>query len=225
MAATPVLTDAFLDFFRELTANNTSEWFNANKARYQEVVKKPSELLALAIQDRLRAINPELPLLKASELIFRINRDIRFSKDKSPYKDHVGIVWCVGGKKSELPGWYLHLAPDSAFVAGGLWAPSPAFVKAVRQEIQYNLDEFQALLNAPAFAKAFGTLEGESNKKVPVEFQEDLARQPLLALKQFLMSHKLSNKELTSPKLADKVVESYSAALPMLQFLTRAVKS
>ena len=225
MATTPLLTDAFLEFFRELTVNNTNEWFNANKERYLEVVKKPSELLALAIQDKLRTINPDLPLLKASELTFRIYRDVRFSKNKSPYKDHVGMVWCEGGKKSELPAWYLHLAPDSAFVAGGLWAPSPAFIKAVRQEIQYNHDEFQALLDTPAFVKTFGTLEGESNKKVPVEFQEDLARQPLLALKQFLMSHKLSNKELTSPKLIDKVVESYSVALPMLRFLTRAVKS
>jgi uncharacterized protein (TIGR02453 family) len=220
----PHFNQDFVDFFNELRVNNNAEWFKANKDRFDNSVKKPLDALALDLQTELRKVNPDLPLAKASELVFRIYRDVRFSKNKLPYKDNLGMVFSEGGKKSGLPALYIHLSPgNQSFLAGGLWEPTPAQILAVRREISYNMKEFADIISDKAFVSRFGTVQGEANKKIPAEFQEDFKTQPLIANKQFLFNYNFPEKLLTSDKLIPETVAVYKDALPFVKFLQRGI--
>lgn len=212
---------ATLEFIADMQQNNTREWFAENKNRYEasrvDFVQFLEGMLTGA-----GAFEPLALGQQAKDLIFRIYRDVRFSKNKDPYKDHYGAYLAEGGRKSILPGYYLHLSPhNKSFLACGLWMPPAGFLKAVRQEIDYNLTEFQELIGAPAFKKFFKEVEGEKLKTNPKGYEKENPALPYLRHKSWMVSHPLPDALLTTDKALEVVLQAMQVAMPFKEFLMR----
>jgi uncharacterized protein (TIGR02453 family) len=212
---------ATLDFIADLVQNNSREWFATHKTRYDasriDFLNFLESLLVGAA-----AFEPLALGQQAKDLVFRIYRDVRFSKNKNPYKDHYGAYLAEGGRKSVLPGYYLHLSPgNKSFIACGLWMPPAELLKAVRQEIDYNLAEFEQLLAAPEFKNFFNGIEGEKLKTNPKGYEKDNPALPYLRHKSWMVSHPLSDTLLTSDKALAVVLQAMQLALPFKTFLMR----
>lgn len=217
-------TDDFVQFFKELAANNNRDWFHANKKRYENSVKKPFENFISDIIAKVREQEPDLKL-EPKEAIFRINRDIRFSKDKTPYKLNTSAIVAKGGRKGmHSPGMYIELNPEEVRVYGGIYMPDKDLLYSVREQITKNLTAFDKAINDKDFKKVYGTIQGEKNKIIPKEFKEAGEKQPLIYNKAFYYYTKLPVKSITSPKFADEVISAYGAAKPVREFLRKAVK-
>lgn len=217
-------TPEFESFFGELKANNNKAWFDANKKRYEAHVKAPFERFVNDLILRFREQHPSCTLT-AKDAIFRIYKDVRFAADKTPYKEHASaIVNERGGRKDYVsPGLYIEVGHSHLRLYGGIYQPDNDQLKAIRQEIAYNLEEFAALLGDGSFAQRFGTIRGEQNKRLPAELADVAAAQPLVANKQFYYFEALDPALITSPKLVDALFASYAAAAGMRQFLLRAI--
>jgi uncharacterized protein (TIGR02453 family) len=218
------LTAAYFKFFDELAKNNNKEWFDNNKKRYEQDVKLPFRELVQAVIDKLAKDFPDINR-DAAKSIFRINRDIRFSKDKSPYKVHLGALLCKKGTKDkEDPGYYLHIGADDMMIGGGAYFVPKEALKNLRQEIYYNNKAFEKLLNDKAFKDTFGTITGEKNKIIEPDYKAFSAEQPLIMNKQFWFNRKLTRKEATTEGF-DKVLYNYfKAGKKMNEFLSEAMK-
>jgi len=162
----------------------------------------------------------------AKDCLFRINRDVRFSKDKSPYKTNFGASIKQGGKKSNFAGYYFHCEPGSSFVGGGLWMPDNTTLKKVRQEIDYSWNEFQAIINEPNFKAIYGDVYkgGEISLATnPKGYEKDNPAIEYLKLKSFIAEAKLSDEELTQATLHKKTVAAFEALQPFVAFINRAL--
>lgn len=216
-------TDDFVNFFKELAANNDRDWFHANKKRYEESVKKPFEAFIGDIIAKVKETEPDLEL-EPKQAIFRIHRDIRFSKDKTPYKLNTSAIVAKGGRKGmHSPGMYLELNPEEVRVYGGMYMPDKDLLYSVREQISNNMAAFDKAINDKTFKKVYGEIQGDKNKVIPKEFKEAAEKQPLLYNKAFYYYTKLPVKLITSPKLADEVMSAYAAAKPVREFLRKAV--
>ncbi|MFN8288322.1 MAG: DUF2461 domain-containing protein [Chitinophagales bacterium] len=216
-------TPAFFKFFDELKKNNNKEWFDKNKGRYEKDVKEPFKKL---VENVSRKLVKDIPTMNtdASKAIFRINRDVRFSKDKSPYKVNVAAVLSPGGRKDEVyPGFYIHLGADEIMIGGGKYFCTKEDIAKIRQEIYYNNKQFSKLLNDKAFKEKWKTLQGDKSKILPPEYKEFLKEQPLIANKQFWYYANLSRKDVTGDKLDDLILSHFRAALKMNSFLLETI--
>lgn len=216
-------TQDFIDFFDDLKKNNNRDWFNANKKRYEQSVKLPFENF---IQDMIFKIqeDDENLIITPKEAIFRIYRDIRFSKDKTPYKTHASAVIVNGGRKNYTdPGVYIEISSDKLNFYSGIYQMSKEQVYKVREFIASNLKEFDKLINDKTFKKYFGKIEGEKNKRLPIEFKQVLQEQPLIANKQFYYFSEINVKKVLSKNLTDYLMEYYYAAKPINSFLYEAL--
>lgn len=214
----------FLNFFSDLKNNNNREWFAENKERYENRVKKPFEDF---IQDMIYRIHEddESIMVTPKECIFRIYRDIRFSKDKTPYKTHVSAVIGHGGRKNYTdPGIYLELSSEHLRFYSGIYQLSKDQLKNVRDYISSNLDEINKLLNDRNFKKYFKTIRGEQNKIIPKEYRETFDKQNLIANKQFYYFTELSPDKILDKNLSSKLMKFYYTAKPMNSFLKEALK-
>ena len=146
---------AFFKFFDQLGKNNNKEWFDVNRSTYEKEVKEPFKKFVTLILTELAKDQPDI-LKDASKSIFRINRDIRFSKDKSLYKDHVGAVFSRSGTKDTRPGYYLHLGAKEIFIGGGVYQVEKEQLEKIRQEIYYNNDAFKKIINEKNFKTYYG---------------------------------------------------------------------
>lgn len=217
---------ATLDFIRDLKNNNNKDWFDAHRKQY-EAAKKDHLAVTDTLLRRIEEFEPAMQGLQAKDCVFRIFRDVRFAKDKSPYKDHFGAAMAPGGRKSPRGVYYLHVQPGSSFIAGGVYMPEAAHLKAIRQEIDYNLKEFEKLLDAPAFTKAYpGGLEAGEHmlSRPPKDYAKDNPAIEYLKRKSFIVSAPLTDKELTSPDMADRLMELCRALHPLNSFLDRALE-
>lgn len=206
------------DFLKDLSANNSREWFQENKKRYQAAKKDfeafISEVLAAFGQ------HEELTGLKPKDVCFRIFRDIRFSPDKTPYKVNMSAAIAKGGRKSAYHPFYIHIEPGGrSFIGGGSWAPSGEQLAKMRQEIDYNADELKKILSDPTFQKTYGALQGETLKTSPRDYPADHPEIDLLRHKQFVVSTEIDKKMLSSDKLVDYLLERYLIMQPFLRFL------
>ena len=213
-----------INFLKKLKKNNNKAWFEANRNVYTEAKQELENFLEGLISvygktdDSIASLTPK-------ECMFRINRDVRFSKDKSPYKLNFGASINSGGKKSSLAGYYLHIEPGKSFVGGGLWMPEPAELSKIRQEIDYNLKEFTSLLKSPSFKKQFGTLytgEDISLVRVPKGYEADNPAATYLKLKSFIATRSLTDEEITSASLQKICTSAFTALKPLLEFINRA---
>jgi uncharacterized protein (TIGR02453 family) len=217
------MTDIVLSFLKELDQNNNREWFHANKGWYDEA-KLEMEKLANTIIPEVARFDPALKFITAKECMFRIFRDVRFSKDKRPYKTNFGAWITAAGRKSCGPGYYIHLQPGESFLAAGVYMPEPDKLKKIRQEIYYNIDEFKTILAGKELKKyTKGIDEMDKLKRAPKEFPLDFPDIEILKNKHFTVSCHLSDKQLTEagfPTFAQKVFE---AMHPVNIFLGRAM--
>lgn len=216
-----------LRFLSQLKKNNNKPWFDAHRAQYEAARIDFTNFIQLVI-DVLQKSDPTITGLSARDCQFRINRDIRFSKDKRPYKENFGAFICRGGRKSHFAGYYFHCAPGSSFIGGGLWMPEPAQLKKVRQEIDYNWEEFQAILKEKNFKKIFGTLYkgGDvSLATVPKGYEKDNPAIEYLKLKSLIAEAPVSNEDLTRGSLHKKTVQAFQTLQPLLLFINRSLEN
>ena len=215
----------FLTFLKDLSANNNRDWFQANKKRYEESVKEPFTAFVGEMIVRMKKDDPQITL-QPKDSIFRINRDIRFSADKTPYKTHMSALISRGGKKDKtLPGMYLHLGPDSAQLFSGVHGPEKDQLYRIRESISGNLGQFEKLINEKDFKKKFGTILGDKNKRIPKEFQMAFEKQPLIANKDFYYVVKFPAKIALDPKLPAILMDHYLSSKPLSQFLYKAASN
>ncbi|MBK0402443.1 DUF2461 domain-containing protein [Adhaeribacter sp. BT258] len=215
------LTQATLDFIKDLQQNNQRDWFQENKARYEAAKDDFLEFVQHLIEGASQ-FEPALQDQQAKDTMFRIYRDVRFSNDKRPYKDHLCAYMAEGGRKTINPGYYLHINPNNqSFLACGLWMPPAPELKAVRQEIDYNLEEFKNIIEAPDFKKKFGKIQGEKLKTNPKGYDAENPAIDLLRHKSWNASYQIPDELLLSDQLYDTLLGLMKTVKPMLDFLIR----
>lgn len=214
------LSKSNLEFLKALKQNNNRDWFTNNKDVYE---KQHAEtiLFADAVLNEMRK-HDNIETLSGKKSLMRIYRDVRFSKDKSPYKTNWGIGF-TRATKLLRGGYYIHLAPGESFVGGGFWAPESADLNRMRKEIANNTEEFRQILNLKTFKNTFGELQGEKLKTVPKGFEKDHPALDLLQFKQYLISRKFTDKEVTAPDFYKKVNETFKTMRPFFDFMSTAL--
>lgn len=218
-----MLQQKSLDFLAELGTHNDREWFEANRKWY-EATKKDIEQLVNKLLASMVAIDGSLQGLEAKSVMFRIFKDVRFSKDKSPYKTNLGAWMAGGGKNSLQAGFYLHIEPNGkSFLAGGSYMPPANVLKAIREAIDYDHEGLRDILSKPSFAKVFGQLEGETVRTAPKGYDKTHPAIDLLRHKSLVVSHKIDDKELISPNFVQKALSVYQELAPLNVFLNRAI--
>lgn len=219
-----LISPSTLRFLADLKANNNREWFTANKGRYTAA---HAEFLAFtdALIAGIARFDPGIAHYTAKDCVFRIYRDVRFSKDKSPYKTHFGTHVTAAPKKSEIhtrAGYYLHLEPGGTFLAGGAYLPESKWLKAIRQEIAYCTEEFTGILNDQDFKKYFGGIEGEKLARPPKDYTADHPAIEWLKHKSFLASHACTDEQVLSDGFLRHSTDVFRALHPFDQFLNRS---
>jgi uncharacterized protein (TIGR02453 family) len=215
--------DLITGFLRKLKTNNQREWFQSNKPDYEKA-RKQFEALLNSLIPEIRKFDPSIGTLTAKECVFRINRDIRFSADKSPYKTNMGAYISQGGRKGEMAGYYIHIDPDQSFAAGGLYMPQPVVLKKVRDEVYFNAGEFKSIIHKPSFVNVFGELDGDKLTRPPKGYPADFPDIELLKYKSFTVSHMLDEKTLMSDGLVKDVAAIFLEMHPLIRFLNNAIK-
>lgn len=216
-------TPDYLEFFKELAANNHKEWFDVNRKRYESVVRDPFKNFISELISVLSKSDPDLNI-EAKDAIFRINRDIRFSKDKTPYKLNNSALITTGGRKNKNhPGIYLEFGPEKMAFYGGIYMPSSKEVQKVREYIVENQAQMHSVLNASGFKDTFGEVHGEKNKRIPKEFMEIAEHQPLLYNKQWYYYAHLPSEKILSKDLLKTILDLKEKAEPMKKFLSNAI--
>lgn len=209
----------FNRFFKELAAHNNKEWFDGQRKRYEGSVKEPFATFVGELIQRVGALDKRVRITP-QEAIFRINRDVRFSKDKAPYKLACSAIISAAGRKDHgVPGMYLELGPEKVAIYGGSYMPEKEALMAIRERIAAKPARFRALYTDEAFKSRFGTILGERNKVLPPELRKAAEGEPLLYNKQFYWCAELPPSRVTSPDLADVVMAHYTAMRPLNEFL------
>jgi uncharacterized protein (TIGR02453 family) len=211
-------------FLRELKAHNTKEWFDENRDRYQTAKANVLTLIDRLIEE-IAGFDPDIRGLEAKQCLFRINRDIRFSKNKAPYKTNFGASIAKGGRRSPFAGYYLHLQPGEIFIGGGIYMPPSPTLKAIRAHIDHNAPDLRKMLADPDFQKVYGEIQGESLKTAPKGYEQDHPAIDLLRLKSFVVTRNYSDDAALSEVFYLQVVEDFEVMKPMLDFLNEAVEN
>ncbi len=216
-----------IEFYRELRINNNKEWFDRNRDRYEEV-KKDSQRLVNELLLNMSRFDPALEYLQAKDCIFRINRDIRFSKDKTPYKTHLGIFITPFGKKSGYAGYYVHLdEKEGSFAGGGIYMPDGDILKKIRNEISAFYEDLEEIVNSDSFKKTFGGLDIDNKimlVRPPKGYNMDDPAIEFLKLRSFTATKDLPAEILTDPAGINKLVDIFKTIKPFNSFLNRALE-
>ncbi|RYY96482.1 MAG: DUF2461 domain-containing protein [Chitinophagaceae bacterium] len=216
-----------LRFLTSLKKNNEKAWFDAHRTAYEAARIDFSNFLQLLI-DALGKHDLSVAGLTARDCLFRINRDIRFSNDKTPYKSNFGASIKRGGRKSPFAGYYFHLEPGgNSFVGGGLWLPDAPKLKGMRQEIDYNWEEFRGILQHKPFKKTFTDLYQGNDQRLstmPKGYDKDNPAAGYLKLKSFIAETRIADEDLTKATLHKKTLEAFLALKPLLDFINRGIE-
>jgi uncharacterized protein (TIGR02453 family) len=216
-------TEDFIKFFEELEKNNHKEWFDENRNRYEREIKEPFKSFVGELILTLQKFDPAI-MIKPKDSIFRINRDIRFSKNKQPYKNNVAAFISRISKKEEFPGYYVHFDAEGIWLGGGLYDLSTENIYKVRQEILYNEGILKEALNAKGFKKEFGALQGKKNKILKAPFKEYGEEIPILYQKQFYFMKQYPASKITSEELVEFCADKFEKAYPVNKFLRLAIE-
>ena len=216
-----------ISFLKELKKNNNKPWFDNHKAKYLSA-KLDFENFVQEIITTISSFDDDIKELQVKNCTFRINRDIRFSKDKTPYKTNMGASFNRGGKKSIFAGYYFHLEPGGkSFVGGGLWMPEAIALKKLRQEIDYCFPEFKKIITSPSFIKQYHGLEmndGQMLVNVPKGYDKKNPAASFLKLKSFVATKNISDTLLTSHGLAKETEQAFKALMPLVKFMNRSME-
>lgn len=222
-----MLSKETLFFLEDLKANNNRDWFLANKKRYESYKKEYHQLIA----DLLEVMKPQdasLEMLEIKNCTFRINRDIRFSKDKSPYKTHMGIWLRSGSLNSEAPGYYVHIEKDASFVGGGLYCPMPDQIQKIRKEINFFYEDLEAILKDKSFQTVYGELnrtETSTLKNPPKGYDKENPAIEYLKLKSYTATQKIDTRALSKNDFVTQISQKLIALKPLNDFINRALTS
>ena len=213
-----IMQSSTLQFLINLEKNNNREWFNENKTLYQEAQQDVISFVEKLIEE-MADFDEEMGKLEAKKSVFRIYRDTRFSKDKTPYKTNFGAGLGMG-KGNKISGYYLHIEPGKSFLAGGVYKPEPTILKTIRQEISAFGDEFLEILERDEFRNYFRGLSVEDKlKKVPQGFEKDDKMAEFLKLKHFIVTHPVSDEQLLSENAVKEFTKIFKAMKPLNDFL------
>ena len=222
-----MLSKNTLEFLDDLKANNNRDWFLDNKKRY-EAFKKDYHQLVADFLDAMKPLDSSLEMLEIKNCTFRINRDIRFSKDKSPYKSHLG-VWLSGGMKGQnRSGYYVHIEKGASFIAGGLYCPEADDLKKVRKEIAYFHDDLEEILNEKKFKKEFKDFDRNEKKTLknpPRGYEKEHPAIDLLKLKSFECTHKFDISAVSQKDFVATMCSKLITLKPLNDFINRALTS
>ena len=206
-------------FLKQLAKNNQKEWFDANRKTY-EACKAEFESIVKSVIDKASTFDNAIAELEAKKCLFRINRDVRFRKDKSPYKTNMGASISPGGKKEMGVGYYIHIEPGKSFLAGGSYMPEPAALAKIRQEIDYNTADFKKIVNAKDFKTYFKDLSQEGKlKTAPKGYPKDHPELGYLQHKHFIVVHNLKDSQVTDKNFATYASKVFKNMLPLNLFL------
>lgn len=211
-----------LDFLQLLSQNNNREWFNDNKAAYSECREYFTQVVA-SIIIFLAEHDLELRHIKPQDCLFRTHRNLRFSKDKTPYKSHFAAYISAKGKKNDRAGYYLHLQPNNNLLSGGMWMPETDKLKILRNSIMENLEEFEEIIHASDFTSYFGQLDGRRLKTSPKGFPADFIGMDYLKFKDYTATHTLNTNDLEHPDFPAYVAGILTKLYPLNRFLNYAL--
>lgn len=220
-----MLHSSTIKFLKDLKKNNNKPWFDANRKTYETAKQNFAEFIEAVIKKHAQK-DASISHLTPKDCMFRINRDVRFSKDKSPYKSNFGASINSGGKKSLTAGYYFHLEPGECFVGGGIYMPMPEELKKLRQEIDYNFSDFKKIIGSKKFKSAYGDLDRSAEytlSRVPKGYETDNPAAEYLKLKSYVAMVKFSDADLTSKELVKKTVAAFETLQPLLVFLNKAI--
>lgn len=219
---TKITKDSFY-FLSTLKNNNNRDWFQAHKDAYEQS-KENFETFVAELIEGLSSIDKDYALLEAKKCVFRIYRDIRFSKDKTPYKTHWAAGLSKGGKRVHIPGFYLHVEPGLSYFGGGIWHPDKEKLAAIRQEIDYNLEAFEQLLQQIQKQGFFEPMaDEEALKRAPKGYAEDNQGIQYLKMRNFLLGTPISDELILSAESHEFILKRAKAMMPFLNFLQRAL--
>ena len=222
-----MLQPSTIKFLKDLKKNNNKSWFDKNRKVY-ETAKADFAAFIQAVIDQHSKKDPSIKNLIAKDCMFRINRDIRFSKDKSPYKSNFGASINKGGRKAmNSAGYYFHLEPGNCFAGGGIYMPMPDELKKIRQEIDYNFSDFKKIISAKNFKSVFGDLDKSAEfslSRVPKGYLPDNPAAEYLKLKSYIAMIRIKDTDLTSKNLERKVVEAFKSLHPLIVFINDSLR-
>lgn len=223
-----MLQPATLKFLKALQKNNNKPWFDVHRSDYEAAKSDFAGFVTKLIQEQSKK-DKTIDHLTAKDCMFRINRDVRFAKDKSPYKNNFGASINKGGKKSfGTAGYYFHLQPGQSFIGGGLYVPGPDELRKVRQEIDYNLSDFKKIISSKKFKDIYGDFDRSKEfvlSRIPKGYEPDNPAAEYLKLKSFITFFNIKDSELTSKDLVKKTIQGFAALQPLLDFLNESVEN
>ncbi|HMK25159.1 MAG TPA: DUF2461 domain-containing protein [Chitinophagaceae bacterium] len=221
-----MLQPATIKFLKDLKKNNNKPWFDKNRKRYEEAKADFARFIQAVIGQHSKN-DPSIKDLVAKDCMFRINRDVRFSKDKSPYKTNFGASINKGGKKAwNFAGYYFQVQPGRNFAGGGIWMPEPNELKKVRQEIDYNFTGFKKIIGSKKFKSIYGDLDRSAEfllSRVPKGYEPGNPAADYLKLKSFVAISFFSDTDLGSKDLVKKTVAAFEALQPLIGFINESV--
>lgn len=209
-------------FLKELEANNNREWFAENKPKYQEA-KIEFENFIQGMILKLQNVDPQIGNLQAKDCIFRIFRDVRFSKNKLPYKTNFGAYMSTGGRKSPKAGYYIHIEPNSSFLGGGIYMPESQNLNKIRTEIFENTAVYKEIINDKKFQKVFPEIYGEKLKTAPRGFPKDFEDIDLLRNKHYAVTHVVENSFWKDSKFEENAMDVFRTQKVFNDFLNMAI--
>ncbi len=213
-----------LDFLKDLKKNNNRDWFHTNKKRYESDLKKPFAQLIATLIDVAKEIDPLIEI-EPKNCIFRINRDTRFSKDKTPYKTHVGaIISRYGRKQKEFPGYYVHIEAGRLMLGGGAYFLPTDLLRKVREYIIAQPKTFEKIINDPIFIEKYDNIQGNKNKRLPKEMRAAAELQPLIFNKQFYYMAELPPQIAINHDFIDFVRLYFQAGAKLNHFIANAIE-
>lgn len=213
-----------IQFLQELSDNNNREWFQSNKKRYDESREKVLFITEVVINE-IRKFDPEIPLLESKDCLFRIFRDVRFSNDKRPYKTNFGSFIAKGGRKSIHAGYYFHIEPSGSFAGGGIYMPAAEPLKAIREHIAENGEEFLTIINNKSFKKVFPEMMDDKLKTAPKGFSPDHEFIDFLRYKSFAFSSQLGKSQILADTYIEQLVQAFKTLQPVNRFLNEALEN
>lgn len=215
-----------LRFLKSLAKNNHKSWFELHREEY-DVARKNFEVFIQHVIDSFGKSEPAIAPLTAKQCMFRINRDVRFSKNKTPYKNNFAASINRGGKKSIFAGYYFHLEPSNSFAGGGIWMPGSAETQKIRQEIDYCLPEFKKIVTGKKFKTIYGGLDNDADislVNVPKGYTKENPAAPYLKLKSWIATWEINDADLYEKSLLQQTVQAFQTLQPLICFLNRAME-
>lgn len=213
---------SILEFLKKLEKNNNRDWFNANKDQYL-LAKSEFDLFIESLIAELQLIDPRVAGASAKNSVFRIYKDIRFSKDKTPYKTHFGAYMISGGRKSQLPGYYIHIQNGESFIAGGMYKPGPDQLKAIRREIANFPEDIAAIMENKNFSDNYSFYDKDKLKRPPQGFSPDEDQIEMIKNKHFIASKNIPDGWIGKTDFLKELTETCRGLVPLNSFLHRAL--